>query len=81
MRFVWFLVYVLKYLLVAAIMGALVGWIFPSVGGWIFLLLLLGGFFAAWDDAGEKSRSHEQQGETEGFDQALRSIQQEMRQP
>ena len=81
MRFVWFLLYILKYVLVAVIAGAILGVIFPPLGAGLFLFLLLGGFFAAWNDAGEKSRIHEQQGEIEGFDQALRSLQNEMRQP
>ncbi len=80
MRVLWFLVYVLKYVLVAVVGGAVLGVIFPPVGGGLFLLLLIGGFVAAWTDSGERCRRHEQQGEIEGFDQALRSMQQELRQ-
>ncbi len=80
MYLLWFIPYLLKYILVAALVGGVVAVFFPPIGGGLFLLLLLGGVVAAWTDAKNKRRPHERQGEAEGFDQALRSVQHSFRQ-
>lgn len=80
MQLIWFLPYLVKYLILAVLLGGLIGLIFPPIGGVVFLLLLIGGVGAAWTDAGKRRQAHEQQGEAEGFDQALRSVQNSFRQ-
>jgi hypothetical protein len=75
LRLAWFCVYIFKYLLAGIFLGVILGMLFPPAGGILFLLCILGGFSAAWEDlmyrAGSSSAS-DIAAENEGFEEALR---------
>ena len=71
-RVLWFPLYLIKNLFFAIWIGAIIGLLIPPVGIPLFLMLLLASMGASWEDAGAMAQWHEVQGESDGFDAALR---------